>query len=175
MDCDALVFDPMPSVAQQWFVLHTKSRQEKVVAQSLQAREVKCFLPLVEQIRLHGHRKVRVQMPLFPGYVFLYGSREDAYEVDRARRIAQIIEVTDQTQIEQEINVIRQVLISELPLDPYPYLAVGVRVRVRCGPLEGMCGLVESRSHMHRLVLGVEVLGQACSLEIDGAILEILD
>ena len=46
---------------------------------------------------------------------------------------------------------------------------------VRCGPLQGMTGKVESRTQLNRLILQVDVLGQACSLEVDGTILDVLD
>lgn len=159
----------------KWFVLHTKSRQEKALAESLDAMRVRYFLPLVDQVRIHGGRRARVQLPLFPGYLFLHGSRDDAFTSDRTRRVAQIIEVPDQQRLTEELNNIRLALSSSQPMDPYPYLKTGVRVVVRCGPLQGMTGMVESRTQLNRLILQVDVLGQACSLEVDGAILDVLD
>ncbi len=159
----------------QWFVLQTKSRHEKALAQSLDAMHVTYYLPLVDQVRMHGGRRARVQMPLFPGYLFLQGSRDDAYTADRTRRVAQIIDVPDQQRLAEELNNIRLALTSSQPLDPYPYLKAGVRVVVRCGPLQGMTGRVESRTQLDRLILQVDVLGQACSLEVDGAILDVMD
>lgn len=167
---------PQPSSATaQWYVLHTRSRQEKALAQSLDAMRVNYFLPLATQVRLHGGRRVRVEMPLFPGYLFLHGSRDDAFASDRTRRVAQIIDVPDQQRLTEELNNIRLALSSSQPLDPYPYLMAGVRVVVRCGPLQGMTGLVESRTQLNRMILQVDVLGQSCSLELDGSILDVLD
>jgi len=159
----------------QWYVLHTKARQEKALAQSLDAIQVRYYLPIIDQMRMHGGRKTRVHMPLFPGYLFLHGSRDDAFASDRTRRVAQIIEVPDQQGLTEELNNIRLALSSTQPMDPYPYLKAGVRVVVRSGPLQGMTGYVESRRQLDRLILKVEVLGQACSLEVDGAILDVLD
>ena len=102
-------------------------------------------------------------------------SRDDAFASDRTRRVAQIIEVPDQQGLTEELNNIRLALSSTQPMDPYPYLKAGVRVVVRSGPLQGMTGYVESRRQLDRLILKVEVLGQACSLEVDGAILDVLD
>src|SRR5213082_2843888 len=73
-----------------WFVLHTKSRQEKVLASELLARDVANYLPLRRVARLHAGRKVTVEEPLFPGYVFLRGSMDDAFIADRTRRVARI-------------------------------------------------------------------------------------
>ncbi len=159
----------------RWWVLHTMSRQEKAVAAALMSRGVEHLLPLVKKVRYHGRRKLVSELPLFAGYVFLKGSAEDAWELDRNKRLAQIIEVADQAQLEWELQNIRMALAAEAPLDAYPYLEQGVRVEVRGGPFRGMQGVVESRAAMDRLILQVQTLGQAASIEIDGALLDVVD
>jgi transcription antitermination factor NusG len=57
-------------------------------------------------------------------------------------------------------------------LDPHPFLQRGVRVEVRSGAFRGLCGVVEDRVKMDRLLLQVDMLGRAMSLEVDGALLE---
>ena len=166
---------PLSNVMTQWYVMHTKSRQEKALAQSMGAMGITYFLPLISQLRSHAGRRVRVEMPLFSGYIFIHGSREDAYACDRTRRVAQIIDIPDQQQFENEINNIRIALATAIPIDPFPLLHEGVKVTVRSGPLQGMIGMVESRTKLDRLILKIDVLGQACSLEIDSAILDVLD
>ena len=161
--------------AVRWWVLHTKSRQEKAVAAHLVARQVEHFLPLVKQVRFYGRRKLRVDLPLFPGYVFVRSSKEEAWEVDRTRRLAQIIDVPDQQQIAWELGNIRKVLDVEAPIDPFPYLTRGVRVEVRSGPFKDIQGVVESRTQTDRLILQVDMLGQAASVEIDGALLDVIE
>lgn len=158
----------------RWWVLHTLSRQEKAVAAALASRRVEHFLPLVKKVRYHGRRKLVSELPLFPGYVFLRGSVEDAWELDRNKRLAQIIEVTDQSQLDWELQNIRLAVEAEAALDPYPYLEKGVRVEVRSGPFRGMQGVVESRTALDRLILQVQTLGQAASVEIDGALLDVV-
>ena len=68
-----------PADVGDWHVLHTKSRQEKVVAAELGAMGIAYYLPLVRQVRYYGRRKAKVAMPLFPGYLFLRGSLEQVY------------------------------------------------------------------------------------------------
>jgi hypothetical protein len=60
-------------------------------------------------------------------------------------------------------------------LDPYPFLRLGRRVVVRAGPFQGLQGFVEERLTWDRLILAVEMLGQAVSLEIDGSLLDPMD
>ena len=168
------VFADAPMDA-KWFVLHTRSRQEKAVADSLAAMKVWHFLPLVKHIRVYGKRKTCVTLPLLAGYVFMKGQPADAYGLDRSDRLANIIAVTDQARLEWELSNIRTALEADVPLDPYPYLKKGIRVAVRSGPLRGMQGIIEDRTKISRLILQVDMLGRAVSLEMDGAILEPLE
>ena len=77
-----------------------------------------------------------VDEPMFPGYVFLKGTLDDAYEADRTRRVARIIPVVDQTQLATELKSLWLALEDQAILDPFPYLRCGMRVEVRSGPEE---------------------------------------
>jgi transcription termination/antitermination protein NusG len=162
----------LADVVGQWVVLHTKSRQEKILADDLKVLGIACFLPLIKQVRFYGNRKAMVETPLFPGYVFLRGTMDQAYEADRTKRVARIITVADQKQIEWELGNLHLALSGGAPLEPYPYLKKGVRVEVRSGPFRGLQGVIEDRLNAQRLILQVDMLGRAVSLEIDGALLE---
>jgi transcription antitermination factor NusG len=155
-----------------WHVLHTKSRQEKVVAADLGAMGIAYYLPLVSQVRYYGRRKAKVAMPLFPGYVFLRGSLDQVYEADRTKRIANIIEVNAQEQLDWELRNLHLALSQEAALRPFPFLKKGVRVEVRSGPFRGLQGIIEGRATENRLILQVDMLGRAVSLEIEGALLD---
>jgi transcription antitermination factor NusG len=158
-----------------WFVLRTRSRQEKILANDLRAQRIACFLPLLRMQRLYCSRRITVEVPMFPGYLFLRGSTDDAYCADRTKRVAQIIAVADQHRLDWELANLAQVMASNIRVDPYPYLKRGVRVEIKSGPLRGLQGLVEDRSRLHRLVLQIEALGQAVSLEVDAAIVELAE
>lgn len=159
----------------EWFVLHTKSRQEKALADDLTARGIPHFLPLVPRQRMWGARKATVHEPLFPGYVFLRGSRDQAFTADRTRRVAQILPVVDQRRLAWELRNLADALRHGVPLDPYPNLKEGVRVEVTSGPFRGLQGLVESRISTDRLILAVKLLGRAVSIELHGSSIEVLD
>ncbi len=159
----------------QWHVLQTKSRQEKMLAQDLAARGVHYFLPLKQCINFHGSRKIRVEMPLFPGYLFLRGTLDDVYAADRSKRVAKIIRVAQQDHLDCELTNIKLALEGKATLDPYPYLQTGARAEVKFGPMRGLQGVVEHRLGTTRLVLQIDMLGQAVSLEIDGSLLDPLD
>jgi transcription antitermination factor NusG len=102
----------------------------------------------------------------------LRGSLEQAYAADRTRRVANILPVADQGQIDWELHNIYLALREGAKFDPYPALRKGVRVEVRSGPFRGLQGMIEDRLVNDRLILQVNTLGRALSLEIDGALLD---
>jgi transcription antitermination factor NusG len=158
-----------------WYVLHTKSRQEKVVAQDLESMGVMYFLPLVTQVRFYGNRKAKVRIPLFPGYLFLKGAVDDTYGIDRTKRLAGILKVNDQVKLDWELRNLHLAISREASLELYPYMKTGVKVEVRSGPFRGLQGVIEGRTPKDRLILQVDILGQGVSLELDGSLLDVLD
>jgi transcription antitermination factor NusG len=164
-----------PTTDLPWYVLHTKSRQEKALADELTRMNIPCYLPIIEQVRYHGQRKVKVAEPLFAGYVFLKGTLEEAYQADRTKRVANILPVHNQERLDWDLRNLALALHQQAPLDPYPFLKTGRRVQVRAGPFRGLQGLIEDRLGWNRLVLSVNMLGQAVSLEVDGSLLDLID
>jgi len=160
---------------ERWHVLHTRSRQEKVVAQMLGAAGINHYLPLIRKVAYHGGRRRRVELPLFSSYVFLFGPLEAVYFAIESRRVVRSIAAPDQGRLENELQQIRTALSGGAVLDPYPFLTRGRLVRVSSGPFRGLEGLVEERLKQDRLILQVNTLGQAASLEIDAGLLEPVD
>jgi len=167
---------PIPDISADgrgsWFVLHTRTNQEKPLARDLKARGIDHFLPLVPAVRYRGKKKLKADWPLFPGYLFLRGSIDDAYTADRGGRVAHIIPVADQRRLIWELQNLAKAIEHGVPLDPYPYLKKGIGVEITSGPLRGLQGMIESRTSLDRLILAVEMLGQGVSVELHGAVVE---
>lgn len=155
-----------------WHVLHTRSRQEKALARALDAANICYELPLAKRIRFHGHRKRIVTEPLFSSYLFVRGPKEVTYFAVSTKRVANVIPVHDQAAFEHDLEQIRLALSGGAELTPYDYLAVGRRVRVTAGPFKDVEGLIEDKPKPDRLILQIDVLGRAASLEIDAGLLE---
>lgn len=169
---DAFATDDTSS---SWFVLRTKARQEKALATDLHSRGIASFLPVIQCTKYYAGRKALVELPVFPGYLFLRGDVDSAYEADRTRRVAQIIRVSDQAKIDHELRNIHRALRGNAPLDAYHMLRPGVRVEVREGPFRGLQGVIEDGGRRDRLILQVQVLGRAVSLEIEASLLDVID
>jgi transcription antitermination factor NusG len=165
----------IPAETATWTVLQVKSRQEKALAGDLRALDIQHYLPMVRRSQVYAGRRFNVELPLFPGYLFLSGTLDEVYMADRTRRVAKIINVYDQKQLDWELTNLRIALEGSATLDPYPFLKKGVRVEVRSGPFRGLEGLIEDRAGATRLILQIAMLGRAVGLEIDGSQLEVIE
>ena len=161
--------------ARRWRVLHVRAQQEKVLAKEMGVMSIEHFLPLNNETRRAGRKKVRVQTPVFPGYLFINSTLDEAYRVDRTKRVVNILNVANQEQLAWELANLRKALQQKAPLRQHAFLKKGKRVSIRSGPFEGLEGVVEDRANSGRLILQVQVLGKATSLEIDMSLLDPLD
>lgn len=159
-------------MADLWWVAHTKARNEKALAHLLCRWEIPYFLPLVEKVSHRKGRRFESLLPLFSGYVFFCGDIDARYRALTSNRIAQVLEVPDQAGLVKELIPIYQALSRGLPVDAHPYLKSGVRCRVKGGPLVGYEGIVVRKKNVTRILLQVEMLGQAAAVEIDADLLE---
>ena len=159
----------------RWFVLHTRARQEKAVAEDLGRLNVRHFLPLVRYRRIHGGRVRRVSIPLFPGYVFMCGRDEDRVAALRTHRVANVLPVADQKRLKADLRQIQRVVESNEPVDLFPRLRKGTRCRVIGGTLSGIEGVVLRRRGPWRVYVGVEFVGQSAEPEIEPSSLSIID
>lgn len=167
--------ETLEQIEGRWWIAHTKARNEKALANVIRRWDIPYFLPMREKVSVNRGRKLISLLPLFSGYVFFNGDEETRYQVLTTNRVAQILEVVDQTQLVSELEQIQMALHCHMPLDPHPYLHVGTRCRVRSGSLAGVEGLVVRKQKLTKLVLQVNILGQAAAVEIDGDLLEPLD
>jgi transcriptional antiterminator RfaH len=149
-----------------WWVAHTKSRNEKALAWQLVKSCVPYFLPMHWKASKSRGRTIRSLLPLFPGYLFFCGDDNERLAVLKTNRTANILPVENQTQLVRELLPIETLLRLEKPVLPHQYLEVGQKCRVIAGPLMGTEGIVVQTPKETRLVLQVDMLGQAASVEI---------
>jgi len=158
-----------------WWVAHTKSRNEKALAQDLIRKDISYFLPMTNKVTRRRGRTMRSLLPLFSGYLFFCGEENQRIELLRTNRVANLIEVKDQEKFLDELSQIEQAIRAGAPLVPYKYIKAGQHCRVTAGPLADLHGIVVRTKSATRLVLQIDMLGQAASVEIDIDMIEVLD
>jgi transcriptional antiterminator RfaH len=157
----------------QWWVLYTRSRQEKELMRRLQAYDIPFYGPTVEKrSRTPRGRLQSSYIPLFSNYVFMFGDAEQRYTALTTNCVARDISVTDGDDLADDLRQLRSLISTGIPLLPERNLDVGVRVRVRSGPLAGQEGIVLQRRGETRLLVAVRFLQQGASVQLDECDLE---
>jgi transcription antitermination factor NusG len=154
-----------------WYAAYTSARHEKRVAEHLQQREVECFLPLYETVRRWNNGRHKVQMPLFPGYVFVRMNLRDKLRVLQVPGLVHLVSFQGAPAVlpENEIVKLRDALGVGLAAQPYRYLTVGTRVEVCRGPLQGMRGILLRHQGQFRVVISVDSIMRSIVVEVDAS------
>ena len=161
----------MTQAAGEWFAIWTRSRHEKFVRDQLAERQVQVFLPTITKWSRWKDRKKKVDWPLFPGYCFARFELADRLPILKCDGVVSIVGTDGHPSPipAYEIDSIRQLITSELSFDPCPLIKEGMLVEVKSGPLKGVVGRLVRKGAHARLVLSVDLIGQAVSVEVDAA------
>ncbi|HXJ06286.1 MAG TPA: UpxY family transcription antiterminator [Candidatus Acidoferrum sp.] len=151
-----------------WYALYTRHQHEKMVDQVLTNKGFNTFLPLYATTHNWKDRTKSLTLPLFPCYVFLKGGIERRLHILTTPGIYGLVSTAGQPAAipDIEIESIRRVVESGARVEAHPYLKCGNWVRVKCGPLAGIEGILVRQKNISRLVLSVEILGTAAAIEV---------
>jgi len=154
-----------------WYAVWTRSRHEQVVREQLERKGLEAFLPTITRWSHWKDRKKQVDWPLFPGYCFVRFNGAERLPVLKCTGVVNIVSFDSEIAPipEVEIESIRQLVASELQFDPCPLIREGMMVEVTHGPLKGVVGRLVRKGAHARLVLSVDLIGQAVSVEIDAS------
>ena len=160
---------PVQCVEPRWYAAYTSANHEKRVAEQLGVRAVEHFLPLYESVRRWKDRRVRLQFPLFPSYVFVRLSLRDRLQILQIPGVARLVGFngTPTPLPEQEIEALITSLARGLRAEPHPYITVGRRVRITAGPLAGLEGILVRRKGNYRVVLSVRLIMRSMVVDVD--------
>ena len=160
--------------APSWFVLWTESHCERLVNDQLAAKGFEVFLPTIRTwSRQRGARRM-ISLPMFPSYSFIRHpvDRHSYVEILKTRGLVRILgdgwERLSPVP-EAEVDAIRRIVQTDVPVFPHAYLREGERVRIIDGPLKGVEGvLVQAKPNKGLLVISVELLRRSVAVEVDG-------
>jgi transcriptional antiterminator RfaH len=163
---DAAVHDPMSD--RQWWVMHTLARREKELLRRLRTMAISHYCPLTKRRTRSPAGRVRVsQVPLFTGYVFVWGNEPQRYQALTTNCIARCLAVSDGIRLLADLQQIHRLIESDAPLTPEARIQPGRRVRVRSGAMAGLEGIVIKRRRKEWLVVSVEFLQQGVSVLLE--------
>jgi transcription antitermination factor NusG len=152
----------------RWFVLFIRSNQEKKTAQRLAGCDVQYFLPSYRSVRKWADRRVTLEMPLFPGYIFVHLPFLERAKVLSLPNVVSFVGGRNSPSVvsEEEINWIKMGIAHGNAL-PHPTLAAGDRVRIIAGALSGMQGILLRRQNNTRVVVCLDSISRSFVVEVN--------
>lgn len=165
---------PVEYTVSRWYAAYTSANHEKLVAKQLSARKVEHFLPLYSSVRRWKDRRVQLELPLFPGYVFVHLALRDRLKVLQVPGVAHLVGFggTPTSLPEEEMESLRGGLANGVKAQPHPFLRVGRKVRVKSGPMAGLTGILLKRKNGLRVVISIDMIQRSVAVHTDAADVE---
>lgn len=157
-----------PVLESRWCVAYVVTRHEKAVAQELRRRSVESFLPVYQAIHYWNKRRVQIELPLFPSYVFVRMTCDQRLRVLQVPAIVHLVTFNGlpASVPEEEIEALRAA-VHLGRAQPHPYYSLGDRVRIKAGPLKGLEGTLVKQPSSSRMIITVDFIQRAVSVELE--------
>lgn len=149
-----------------WYVVYTKPKWEKKVAERLSDMGIECYCPLITQVKQWTDRKKKVVVPLFNSYVFVQLEDTDRNSVFQIAGVVRYLFWLGKPAVvrDEEINAIKTSLKAENISDiTVTSIQVGDRIKIESGAFSNREAIVQEVSNTH-YILVLESLG--CVLKI---------
>lgn len=158
-----------PNSLLPWFAIRVRSNYEKMVSAVLRGKGFEEFVPTYQSRRHWSDRVKLIDLPLFPGYLFCRLDLNRRLPLLTAPGFLHLVGKgkTPEPVDEREILAIQSVMRSGLPASPWPSIVVGQKVRLECGPLRGVEGVIAKISGQHRIHVNVTLLQRSVFVQVD--------
>lgn len=176
--CLKLYDTPEVKAQEPWYAVRTRSRQERVVCDQIDADGFESYLPMVQHSRQWTDRKKLIDFPLFPGYLFVRAPDFSAQKSQILRKVGVIGFVGSGRVAAQipdvELNGVRLLLNNRIPHASHPYLQVGQRIRVTDGALRGIEGILVGLGNKDGLVISIDSIQKSLIIQLQGYGVEVI-
>ena len=155
-----------------WYPLQTRYQCEKRVDAALRDEGFESFAPMQLETRRWSDRTKLVEAPLFPGYTFVRMEAEPKLLIKVLRLPGMVRFVTSGRELvavpNQEIETVRALVQSNTSYEPGPFPAVGERVRIHGGCLEGVEGVLTAQTGRGEIVIAVGAIQRSVKIPLAG-------
>lgn len=150
-----------------WHVIYTMPKAEKKIFSAFQQKGIEAFLPLYKDIRQWSDRKKKIEVPLFPNYIFVKVPPKERYQVLKVNGVIRYLTDEGKPSVvpEDTINSIRIMLYGAPVVSSNDYKK-GEKLRVTGGPMTGLCGVLVERKGKYRLAVSIDIMQRSVLIEV---------
>jgi transcription termination/antitermination protein NusG len=155
-----------------WYVIHARSKHEAKVESALQQKGVETFLPRTAVRSRRQDRRLFLEVPLFPGYLFVRTVLEPYayYQIIKLPGVVRLLGVNGRPGAvpREQVDSLQAIVTSDRPYYPWAYLGQGRQVRIMEGPLAGAIGtILRRRDKKQRLLVSVELFQRSVAVDLE--------
>ena len=154
----------------EWYAVSVKPQHEAAVARGLECKGLEPFAPSYRVSRRWSDRTKVLDAPLFAGYVFCHFNPADHRGVVlQTPGVISLVKFGARLAAipAEEIDRVRIMAASNLPLQPWPCPREGDPIRIETGPLRGLEGVLVQIRNESRIVVSISLLQRAVSAVVD--------
>lgn len=151
-----------------WYVAYTYPKAERKVQRKVEDIGVESYLPMSKVVRQWSDRKKKLEMPVFPNYIFIRATPHERYQALNIRELVRFVsfEGTPVTISDKEIESIKTVLTMNTEVSNERFHRVGTKVQITSGGFAGATGVLLRKEGKQRLLVQLEALQQAFSVSL---------
>ena len=169
------LLDRDDAVDHPWWLIYTKSRQEKQLMRHLRKLDLPHYAPQIAHRRRSPSGRIRTTyVPLFNNYVFLCGQDDLRYQAVCTGCVQKATAISDVAMFVRDLRRIRDLINLGVPLTLESRLEAGQHVRVRSGAFAGYEGTILRREQETRLLVSVHFMEQGVSVKLEDCQLELI-
>lgn len=153
-----------------WYLVHTKPRQEQVALSNLTQQGYECYLPMRRCELQSSSGLIVVAEPLFPRYLFIrMGSDSHAKGWSPVRSTKGVSRMVcfGSNPARADDSLVRQLMACDGIVQRGTDLRCGDRVRIGNGPLDGLEAIYQNHEGEQRAMVLIEMLTRSTVLHID--------
>jgi transcriptional antiterminator RfaH len=158
-----------------WYVVHTRPRCEKKVAEFAAREGFPVTLPVFKSVKKYPGKVAVFEKPLFPNYVFLRLLPHERKKIYQNDYVANLLDIPDQRSFQEQLEAILTALETEYEITALPHISVGKRAKIIAGALRGMEGYVEERHGKLLVLLRLDFIRQAAAVRVEASDLQLID
>lgn len=126
-----------PTFQANWYVIHTKPRQERVALENLERQGYRCYLPMLQAQRIRRGKWQEIEECMFRRYLFirLIAGQSNFAPIRNTRGVSGLVRfgVTPAIVPDEMVEAL-----MALPAQETPLFANGDEVQISQGPFAGM-------------------------------------
>lgn len=154
-----------------WFLVHTKPRQERLALENLKNQGYECYLPILLSENFRAGKFTNVDQPLFPRYLFIHlgqGVSAQSWSPIRSTKgVSRLVTFGHSpAKVDDRIINFLQAQESAFQLNPVPLFKKGDRVVISSGPFSQIEGIYQMKNAEQRVLILIELMSKPVQIPL---------